>query len=108
MPVVYITDYRKKKQGNSENLNELSIPTTEEYRKEILEKNLLDPIYLNSERQRYELAISKLDFSNKDMQEENDPEFLEFIEENLRVIEKYQHRIKIRDEMLGQSGSIYL
>jgi hypothetical protein len=107
MPGVYITDYRKS--STKKDLKEIQPnPTAEEYRKEILEKSLLDPLHLADERRRYEIAIQKLQDSNKDLLEENDPELLEAVNENSHLIGKYQDIIKVLEEFLGETGSVYL
>ena len=103
VPGIYITDYRKKKRENSEQ----AVLTPQDYKRDIEEKGL-DPEYLNAERKRYELAIFKLKETNDYLDKETDPELVKVVMENCRVIAKYQEIVKIIDEKLGESGSIYV
>ena len=108
-PGVYVTDYRKKATNAAISSDSaLYKPTSEEYKRELAEKGMIDPIYLNSERHRFERAISRLQDTNKELAEEADEELVSAISENEIVISKYQGFITVIDEMLGESGSIYL
>lgn len=106
-PGVYVTDYRKKNTVKS-TANDLEKPNAQEYKRELMEKGMIEPSYLNSERHRFEAAVSKLNESNSELQESDDLELLMAVQENLEVIEKYKGFIKVIDEMLGESGSLYL
>ena len=109
MPGVYVTDYRKKPTDTvSTQRSNLEKPNAQEYRRELLEKGMIDPELLNAERHRFEAAISKLEESNAELAEDTDPEFLAAIEENQGIIEKYKEFIGVLDELLGESGSLYL
>ena len=99
-----MTDYRQRVKSSNDRREILL--TGEEYQKEITQKGLLDPIFLASERKRFEVSVLKLVETNEELKADSDLFYI--IDENKEVIERLQGYIRVLNEMLGESNSVYL
>jgi hypothetical protein len=99
-PGIYLTRYGRKNQKKT------LVVTPEEYRIELMQKGLIHPEFLRSERNRFENSVRVLRETNDELR--NEIEFQEVVDENELVILRHSGYLQVLNDLLGESESIYL